>query len=1170
MQAEETGQRVEVVGERTERSTVYANPDGFSFTLEESVVPVRVATPDGGWVDPDPTLVRRADGSVGPKAVSVDVSFSGGGADTTLIKVAENGTSLSLGWPGQLPEPELDGASAVYRDVLPDVDLRVTASLEGVRHALVVKTPAAAAQQELKRIDYSVKAKGLSVREQPDGGLTAVDGNGQVVFRSSAAHMWDSAGEMTAAPKTAGPQGAAQAGSPAEAEAGSNARGLELDHGDNVTEMETDLASGTLSVFPDADMLSDTPPDAFPLLIDPPLSWGESERTVLRSDGRDEYGWDNRADGEGEGVGECGVWNGYACGDATGYRQRMYFEFSPSKLSGKRILDATFRITETWSFTCSPRWVQLWRTRNISRSSEWPGPKHLNMMGDRNVAAGRGSLCDPSQPNAEIEFHDNPNESNENLTPTVRDFADGEFSRFTLMLKARDEYDTSAWKRFKNNPVLAVKYVGKPAKPTNIGLVVGDDAVCETDASDPMVSTDPTPSLTATPQTQKGGEDGARLRVYFDIDEKNSDGSWSDSNAGNGSLRPSSGYVGDGHELTMSWSPLAEGKLYRYRAWTRSYWDGGDLASASNASTTGWCYFIVDQTAPKSPGISVSDPHTECLPNSCMAAGGPGQGIWFHFRPAEGDDDIVAYEWRLSSQDSWTSETEYPGTWDNPIVTTPTAGLNRLYVRGIDDAGREGAHATFDVLVKAGEGPVARWHFDELSGAAVDSATESDAERQDLSLGAGAARDDRGRRGLITHDPMGVPLEAPVTDRGLTLAGADGYASTDGAVVETRSQYTVSAWVRLENLDTDAIALSQDGTNFSPFILGYCNTHDAWCFGVKEQDVADGNNYFGTISIEPARAGVWTHLAGTYDSSSGELKVYVNGVLQNAETIPGSWAATGDFQIGRFKLPGGYGGHFTGSIDEVGVWQRALTDEEIAMEARLLTSEGYAGAELVADWDPAAGSGTSVPDGSGYGRDLTLAGGALLEDGGLVLDGQDDAGTTPGPLLDDTGSFTVTTAVALDGAAITAQDVGYVGQVLGQRTTDGSSWGIWFELTGKDVVFNPETGQEETVPVGVWRFGRLGDPSASVVSDQTAALDVTVRITGVYDAQAGKISLYLGYNQNGADQAYHAVAGSGDFAVGKGYTGGAWGHHLPARLTDVRLWAGAMASADQIRTTVGD
>ncbi|MGQ4358609.1 hypothetical protein ACN6LD_002502 [Streptomyces sp. SAS_272] len=92
-EAEKSGQRVEVTGERTDRTTTFANPDGFTLTLEQSVVPVRVSKPGGGWQKPDATLEKRSDGSVGPKAAAVSIAFSAGGEKEPLARIAGEGTS---------------------------------------------------------------------------------------------------------------------------------------------------------------------------------------------------------------------------------------------------------------------------------------------------------------------------------------------------------------------------------------------------------------------------------------------------------------------------------------------------------------------------------------------------------------------------------------------------------------------------------------------------------------------------------------------------------------------------------------------------------------------------------------------------------------------------------------------------------------------------------------------------------------------------------------------------------------------------------------------------------------------------------------------------------------------------------------------------------------------
>ncbi|CAM5428497.1 hypothetical protein STANM309S_02951 [Streptomyces tanashiensis] len=143
-------------------------------------------------------------------------------------------------------------------------------------------------------------------------------------------------------------------------------------------------------------------------------------------------------------------------------------------------------------------------------------------------------------------------------------------------------------------------------------------------------------------------------------------------------------------------------------------------------------------------------------------------------------------------------------------VKPPKAGSFTLEVRAKDTLGRAGAPKAVLFKVADGAAPLGRWSFSEASGAALDSAPDGGASNATLT--GLVNRDDRGRRGLITHDAEGVPLETPVTDKALVYAGTDGYASTAGPVVSTGSSYTVSTWVRLDDASRNNTALGQDGT----------------------------------------------------------------------------------------------------------------------------------------------------------------------------------------------------------------------------------------------------------------------------------------------------------------------------------------------------------------------
>ncbi|WP_405769518.1 hypothetical protein [Streptomyces sp. NBC_01538] len=140
--AARTGKLVEITSLRGESSEVYATPEGH-LEAREHLRPVRTRV-DGAWRDIDTTLICGANGTVAPKVTSVGLSFSGGGF-APLVRMTKNGRELALSWPTELPAPEMNGNTVTYPDVLPGVDLRMTAQQDGFTQLLVVKSAEAAA-----------------------------------------------------------------------------------------------------------------------------------------------------------------------------------------------------------------------------------------------------------------------------------------------------------------------------------------------------------------------------------------------------------------------------------------------------------------------------------------------------------------------------------------------------------------------------------------------------------------------------------------------------------------------------------------------------------------------------------------------------------------------------------------------------------------------------------------------------------------------------------------------------------------------------------------------------------------------------------------------------------------------------------------------------------------
>ncbi|MEW2099596.1 hypothetical protein AB0882_25430 [Streptomyces sp. NPDC012485] len=151
--AADSGEAVEVEESRSETTQVFANPDG-TFTQTMNAAPVRARKSDGSWAGIDTSLERTDSGRIQAKSTTAEVSFSGGGPGSGMVRLQKEGKSLALGWPDALPEPRLNADAATYADVLPGVDLQLTATSTGFTQVLVIKTADAAENPPPRAVAY--------------------------------------------------------------------------------------------------------------------------------------------------------------------------------------------------------------------------------------------------------------------------------------------------------------------------------------------------------------------------------------------------------------------------------------------------------------------------------------------------------------------------------------------------------------------------------------------------------------------------------------------------------------------------------------------------------------------------------------------------------------------------------------------------------------------------------------------------------------------------------------------------------------------------------------------------------------------------------------------------------------------------------------------------------
>ncbi|MFE4660115.1 hypothetical protein ACFRFJ_25895 [Streptomyces hydrogenans] len=560
-EAARTGKVIEILDRREESTEFFANPDGS--TTRRSYGFPKWTRYDGMWRLADATLARQPDGSVGPTAPTFQINFSGGG-DQPLATMVKKGRKLALTWPTALPEPVLDGDSATYPSVLPDVDLKLTAEVDGFAQHLVIHTPEAAANPALKSIELGLVTDGVTLTEAAGGKLVAKDETGETVFSAPSPKMWE------------------QPAVPADESTGTASRTLARSAAVEPLQPDSapvgvDISGGTLTLTPDAELLASA--DQFPLVIDPPFSGGSREKWAVvysatpTADYPNGSGWNSSNPADEPRVGYNGTGN-----------TASFFAMNTTGLAGATINSAEFAVVQTHSYVCdtSVGPTELWSAGDITTTPTWNTQSWGSKLDSDSFFGGNDTYC-PG--NVGHEY------ASAALTAFVQKAADNGWGAATFGLKAPDSYlgNTKAYKRFKNNPVLVVNYNYEPvvtSKAAYEGYYVESG-----DGNVPLACGGRVGNTGVTLTAKIKDPDGGGLSAYFQV--KNSSGTPV-------AFSPNSGGVsGSGEvDVLVPASKLPNGSY----TWTVYAKDGENTTSATTAA----CSFSVDRIGPDKP-VTVYD-----------------------------------------------------------------------------------------------------------------------------------------------------------------------------------------------------------------------------------------------------------------------------------------------------------------------------------------------------------------------------------------------------------------------------------------------------------------------------------------------------------------------------------------------------------------------------------
>ncbi|GAB3998739.1 hypothetical protein GCM10029992_25400 [Glycomyces albus] len=692
-EAAASGQPVEVLALRSEQREVWAQPDG-SFVAHEYAAPVRTMV-DGQWKDIDTTLEIGEDGSIGPVAATVRMRFSSGGEEP-MATVSKNGHVATIDWPDSLPTPTLAGDTAVYAEVLPGVDLRVTALPTGFTHTLVVESAEAASNPVLESLEWPVTLDGSAVQVTADG-LDLVDaGTLDAWLSADEPVMWDSSGVSEAA-ETIPYAAAMDLSDPAVAQEAAAEFGQRAP-------VAVSGSDSTIVLTPDTDLLTG-PDTVYPVYIDPVFrDEYRSGRAMVASAFPSQSYYNNWRD---EGLGNCSPW-------ANCEKKRLFYRVSTSFYQGKDIRSATFGVTleNNYYHENKAHYADLYLMNSgISSATTWNNQPSGSKVATANTPEPSIDSCSYSSAHA-TEW---------NVKAEVEDAAADGTSTLTFGLRNADEGDYTKWMRFCANGHLRVEYNTAPNQPDNAEMRSYPGSSCQyTIDNDSYIDELPTLYAVATDPDHgaenEWGSSGSTvsedLRVKFKL-------VWGDGDANvwESSWTPWD-ESGSEFELDLATVPdlpaLPEGVPI---GWIAKASDGISESPWSWAGTgPARCRFILDSTVPPAPTVASDD-----FPGGDDQIS-PMVGQTGSLTLSTADSEVVAYEVDFLDDTEPAQRIDLPEAGADAVVEylPMSPGTHQVDVWALDAAGNRGS-GSYSFRVSVAD-PVGVWALND----AVDAPTAAD------------------------------------------------------------------------------------------------------------------------------------------------------------------------------------------------------------------------------------------------------------------------------------------------------------------------------------------------------------------------------------------------------------------------------------------------------------
>ena len=298
----------------------------------------------------------------------------------------------------------------------------------------------------------------------------------------------------------------------------------------------------------------------------------------------------------------------------------------------------------------------------------------------------------------------------------------------------------------------------------------------------------------------------------------------------------------------------------------------------------------------------------------------------------------------------------------------------------------------------------------------------------------------------------------------------------------------------------------------------------------------------------------WTAVEIDYQaiSGTGSLKLWLAGVLrQTVGSINNGTRPVDAFRLGASGILSGTNG--TLYFDDFDS-RRTSNIGTLPTPSPIPTATGVISTSLMALWNFEGVTGTTVPDAADGDNPATLQNGALIETGaasgsGLYLDGVNDSVTIANHAdINKNGSFTLSAWINPSEVVTTRT------QYIIQKGGTNNDYGFITTSTAGTATPTPPVAN---IDVNGKLVFKVGDLTPNRVIGPILPVNTWTLVTGVYDASAGRLRLYI----NGIPAAVESVTGTVSMSTGTLNFSPA-GNLYHGRLDEVRFYNRALTDSE--------